>query len=291
MYSFTKSGVLVHKETGKKVDTSVLKRRDDLNQINEFIVSHIQKKLENKLNMKKVLIPMNSKEQTDVYMTTDFTSNKERLLVLIPTKGEVSPGQWSKKKCISHSLRVGSMLQAIAKGISENFSLLILNPYKSAPGLETPEKHLLYIWDHFIKKLPTKQVYFWTHGYGCKPLINLLKERKESLNRISGVAFVDPVSFTLNTNEERDFVKKHCKQWDVSDKPLDEKIILPSPKCEVLSGGSQISVKINQVALESIFNFFKIFYGKKEKIEKVMKKEEKKEEKNKEAIFDINVEL
>jgi hypothetical protein len=99
-YSVSKRGVVTYKETGNPIPSKIIENTDEFETINQFVVEHIQKKLTKKLGLKKVLVPFQSSDENRTYilMSTDFTSNTEKLLVFVPTKGEISPGQCLLKK-------------------------------------------------------------------------------------------------------------------------------------------------------------------------------------------------
>ena len=56
-------------------------------------------------------------------------------------------------------------MQQVAKAIEKDFSILILNP--NEPGIEsnTPEEHLIHVFDHFISKSPAKYKFLWYENH------------------------------------------------------------------------------------------------------------------------------
>jgi hypothetical protein len=89
-WKFTKRGVLIHKDTLEPISPALFKKKDQMEMVYNYVISHIQKKLQ-AIGLKKVMIPFNKpeEEQIPVFMSTDFTSNTEKVLVFVPTKGDV----------------------------------------------------------------------------------------------------------------------------------------------------------------------------------------------------------
>eukprot|EP01080_Neovahlkampfia_damariscottae_P008248 gene8248-72_t len=281
-YTFTNRGILVYKENGKTIPKNVLENKEEADIIQKFIIEHVQKKLTKKLGMKKVHIPFMSKEENRTYilMSTNFTTNTEKRdgtrsmynisLFLTKFKG-------SKSKCASHSLRAGSLLQQIAKAVSKDFSILILNP--NEPGIEsnTPEEHLTH-----------------GHGFAGRWIVNLMNERKKIFEKqITAIALVDSISFTVDHKKTKEYLLKNCRHWIPSDDELDKEVVIYNPKTQNVSGGTKMSCKVNLVAVDSIFNFFESYHTpNSEKLTKKRKrKEEEKVVEEEKTGFEITIDL
>jgi hypothetical protein len=183
------------------------------------------------------------------------------------------------------------MLAAVAKALNDGYAVLITNPNQKVSSMETPEQHLLMIWDHYLNRIPTKNICFWADGYGCKAIIHVLDQRGEKAEkRITSIAFVNPIA---NNIKNREWGLKHVKQWNASDKALDEKIITIAPRTQVVSGGTDISAKIHFFAFGSIFSFFAECCGveKKKKMETTTKGVEKSSDLNVNEQVEIEEEI
>ena len=63
---------------------------------------------------------------------------------------------------------------------------------------ETPERHVLYAWDRYIRKASSEDIYFVANGYGGVLVQYLLTERAEARDRTRAIALT---SSSHNWNE------------------------------------------------------------------------------------------
>jgi hypothetical protein len=140
------------------------------------------------------------------------------------------------------------MLQTIDKAIYKKFSVLILNPNnfiitnKQVKNNTTPEEHLLYIFDKFLKK-SNKKIHIIGNFYATKPIINLINERKEDcFEKIKKIGLIDSImkpnlSVDFKNNKEKlEWFKKVTKFWDVGNDVINSQII-NKEKFNIVSSG------------------------------------------------------
>lgn len=216
----------------------------------------------------------------------------DTLLVIVPSS-RTQPGIWSRSLCIDEGLKVGSVIPYIEKALSLNYGVVVSNPnsnfYKrqNADGSltkipitqnDTPEAHILYLWDKLIAPSACENIIIVAYGYGGVVVKNLLRLRPESIKRIKAVGFLESVHTLLtdlsldeaDSSELRKFLERNCINWKISSNPIGYRLEDEEEKlgCICLSCGPDMSVIPNQahvtvLSLNYIFQFFDVVINKK----------------------------
>ena len=166
----------------------------------------------------------------------------ETLLVVIPSSGTY-PGIWSRSLCVDEGLLKGSMLPFFHQAMEANMGIIVLNPnvnsfqksdkegnaYRTPiPFNETPEKHVLYVYDRIISRTTARNIVMIGYGNGGILAKSLLQLREESLlAKLRCIAFTESLH-TLNNDlnfglvvadsqSTRDFLENHAINWIASD--------------------------------------------------------------------------
>ncbi|KAM4796688.1 putative protein ARB2BP [Rhinophrynus dorsalis] len=234
------------------------------------------------------------------FMSKEQLSMQTSLLILLQDRGVIRAGQWGQKVIFHHSLEKGSQIPYIKTALRDNRSVIVLNPndnfveMKEEPQLivkkeeefclpetrdgsdllrthmkllipkrccSTPEEHTNYVWDHFISKSAAANVAFIAHGYGGLVFLDLLcKKRKEVMNKVCAVAFIDSRHHSLHQArtdlEIQTWIHTHCRSWVLSAKPLDRPTgSLMKLDCPKVSAGTENHELAPYKTLPSIFRF------------------------------------
>lgn len=109
---------------------------------------------------------------------------------------------------------------------------------------ETPEKHVLYVWDKIISRTSAKNLLIMAYGQGGTLAKTLVQEREEAvLKKLRAIALVESshsltsdLSFGLAVTESkttRDFLEKHTINWMLSDIEIGQRdyVCLGSMQC------------------------------------------------------------
>lgn len=167
------------------------------------------------------------------------------LVIVIPSSGTY-PGIWSRSLCINEGLMKGTMLPFFHRAMQEDMGIIVLNPNvnsyfdeetserKPIPYNDTPEKHVLYVWDRIISFTTAKDVLIIAYGEGGNHAKALIQARESVvLNKLRAIAFTESqhtlssdLSFGLSrvdSKATRDFLENHTLNWITSDLPIGER--------------------------------------------------------------------
>lgn len=159
-------------------------------------------------------------------------------MLVIPSGGTY-PGIWSRSVCVDEGLLKGSMLPFFHRAMETNMGIIVLNPnvnsYSSVdssgqstlvplPFNETPENHLLYVWDHIISRTSARNLVILAYGQGGSHAKSFLQLREQALlPKLRAMALVasthrlnSELSFGLSETESkttRAFLEKHTINW------------------------------------------------------------------------------
>jgi hypothetical protein len=143
---------------------------------------------------------MKKQAKVNIFVSDDFWTNKEKLLVIVQGSGAVRPGQWARALCINHSLKSGTIFDYLDIARECGMATIVLNPNQErlrlrvvseeSPlgvfsklhdypilGHENHVKHILHVWDHFVTKSPAKEVWMVAHSRGGDSALQLLNYR------------------------------------------------------------------------------------------------------------------
>jgi hypothetical protein len=246
------------------VDNTEYKFGDDYDSLGTYVVLFIQCLIKN-MGLQEIWIPDNS-PSINIFMTQDFTSNPNKLLVIIQGRGEVRAGQWSRKVCINEDLNMGSMIPYIGQGICNRYSIIVLNPNfnkdfqgNPIPGNSSMIEHTEYVWEKFIASCPAKNICIVAHSCGGVCTLHLIKLFfKDFLRRVKAIALLDSVHKTVAelSLEQKKFFEKVSQNWKKSKKPLGADV--PSPRtegCKCVSAGDPRHEYTSGTAFPAVFDF------------------------------------
>ncbi|GAM22689.1 hypothetical protein SAMD00019534_058640 [Acytostelium subglobosum LB1] len=206
------------------------------------------------------------KARSNIFISNDFYTNTDRLMVIICGSGQVRAGQWARSLCINDSLKTGSILPYLERAELNGFATIVLNPNLNfvgnspVEGSESPINHALYCYDNFVAKSPAQQVVIVAHSFGGVVTMNLLSKRKPLLERLKAVALTDsvhsPHQVRGDTEQLLKFLQDRCRNWIASNEPLDTDFG-SNPSCSIVSSGSNIHEYTSSSCMESLFKYIK----------------------------------
>uniref|UniRef100_S4RUA0 Arb2 domain-containing protein n=1 Tax=Petromyzon marinus TaxID=7757 RepID=S4RUA0_PETMA len=124
---------------------------------------------------------------------------------------------------------------------------------------ENPEKHMNYVWEHFVDKSVAKQIFIVAHSYGGVAVVNLMVRPESNMrNELSAVAFTDSVhGFYGGNRRVLNWFKKNSVNWVSSSEELNTRIIgYRDEDCMLLSAGTMQHEMTSYSAYESVFKYF-----------------------------------
>jgi hypothetical protein len=274
-YDLDEHGILFYKGTQEPVP----REEKNVELLNKALLYHIQQHLlKKKMNMQEVWIPNTAKPtenhsgQCNIFLSDDFYTNNDTIMVLIQGNGPVRAGQWSTGLCLS-SLEEGSMLAYLRKAKKLGYASIILNPnfnhdietLKQIPGSEDQIKHLITVWKGFISRTIARNIVIVAHSYGGHCICHFLtsdmaRDEKMRCNHIVAVAFTDSVHCRAGSFKFVKTVKKVMSEnainWRASYLPLDNYIGLDSSGITSKSSGHKGHSESNYSCIESVFELF-----------------------------------
>ena len=98
--------------------------------------------------------------KSNIYVSEDFTKNKNKCMVLIQGTGRCRPGVWAVDTCMYQGITTGSMFPMLEYARQNGFSVIVLNPNMakdpcsgaSIPHCKSKVQHCNYVWETFISK-------------------------------------------------------------------------------------------------------------------------------------------
>jgi len=144
----------------------------------------------------QILLPLQGdvRDEQKVPIFASPSLDSDVLYVLIQGAGSVSPGQWARSLCINNSLREGTMFPYLEEITKRNGSVLVLNPNQRGVCSESPEMHVLYVYDNLIRCSKANRIVIIAHSYGGVSTVSLLDARgNEVVNRLAAIGFTDSV--------------------------------------------------------------------------------------------------
>eukprot|EP01155_Anaeramoeba_flamelloides_P025143 Anaeramoba_flamelloidesa812460_20.p1 GENE.a812460_20~~a812460_20.p1 ORF type:complete len:209 (+),score=29.95 a812460_20:65-628(+) len=126
--------------------------------------------------------------------------------------------------------------------------------------LPTPELHVDYIWENFVMKANSSQVYFVSHSYGGVSTIKLLLKRpKEVMGKVQKIAFTDSAHWfneQMGSENVRYWLYKHAKNWVTSEAPLNTLIYKKKNGTVCVSAGHTLHEWTSPSSRTAIFDFY-----------------------------------
>ena len=252
------------------------------------ITQYVQMKMVMDYSFEEIGIPLNVDSKTCMRSSIFGTKGclvSETLVIVIPSSGTY-PGIWSRSLCVDEGLLKGTMLPFIHRAMQANMGLIILNPnvnsYKSVdkegnsirvpiPYNETPEKHVLYVWDRIISRASSKNLLIMAYGYGGAQAKALIQARNAAiLSKLRAMALTESthklhsdLNFGLtvaDSKETRAFLEQHVVNWMVSDVEVGQRVYDEEERlgciCISTAPSNTNPGLVNHLAMNSIFSFF-----------------------------------
>ena len=150
------------------------------------------------------------------------------------------------------------MLPYCRRAIAAGYGVLVLNPNENCdtasgapiPGSESPEDHVLTVWDDLVAAAPSRALGVVAHSAGGYVTCQLLEERGAAvLPRLRAAAFTDAVL------SDAAFLVAHAVNWVTSDAPMDA-LLVPAGShagLEVRSAGHTNHVWTTFTAEDGVF--------------------------------------
>jgi hypothetical protein len=144
--------------------------------------------------------------------------------------GGARPGMWSRTLCVEEGLNIGSMLPYVERAIAKNYGVVIFNPFcnkvlqsdkgvsRLVPviGCETPQKHVLTVWDIFVSQAKNCDLHMIANGFGCDLAMHLVESRSSViLSRLHAIAFSESTYVPRPEISEsiKLFIRKRSLNW------------------------------------------------------------------------------
>lgn len=136
-------------------------------------------------------------------------------------------------------MNIGSVVPYVEKAIDAGYGVIVTNPNANfvktinADGNtmkipikfnETPENHLMYVYDKIITKSTCKNIVCVAYAYGGVIIKNLLRLRPECMNKIKSIAFLESqhtltAELSLDEADSKQvcsFLEDKCINWKIS---------------------------------------------------------------------------
>jgi len=268
-YHYDEEGMLRQLENGEKF---LFINQKHYEKMGEMIVKDIQERLVKEHGMEEYIIPI--EPIPDGYPTSSFFLSKgalenDVLLILVHGSGNVRAGQWARKPCFNDGLEIGSVLPYVARAHELGMGVCVMNPNLNSQmvkgrlidvkGSESPEHHLIYVWDRFLNQCAAKHIFIVAHSYGGIATINLIENKERELfPRLRALALTDSMHFFKHRGLSRDalnWLSTECVDWVTSKDPLDTPVD-NGAECYCCSAGTLLHEHTSGLAKDSIFKFF-----------------------------------
>lgn len=236
-----------------------------------FIAYYIQTQLQ-EINLEQIWIP-EDQPTVNIFRSSDLFDNPNKLLIIIQGKGEVRPGQWSRKVCINDNLDQGTMIPYINQALNLGYSILILNPNirkdpftgKEIPINSTSQSHCNYVWEKIVKKTKAREIFVAAHSFGGVCTVNLIKTHSPFFKkRVKAIALLDSVHKTVTelNFDQRKYFQTVSKNWKKSKKALSTPLPSTTEGCTCVSAGDPRHEYTSSAAIGDVFMFFNSKSGK-----------------------------
>ncbi|KAI9325438.1 Arb2 domain-containing protein [Zopfochytrium polystomum] len=223
----------------------------------ELIVNRLQ----SEFGLRKETVPIDTAagEPTSfILMSPDALSSSEPLLLLLPGIA-IQVGQWARKIVINESLRRGSMMEYVGRATAAGYNVIIFNSNmnhvenRSIRGSESPEAHVAYVWDTFVKPAAASDIAIVAHSYGGECTARLLESRESEVrDRVRGIAFTDSVHVPRRRGA---LLQSLAVNWVRSDAPLGKNLGRDGAGVQLFSAGTTSHDQTTVVAADEVFKF------------------------------------
>jgi len=253
---------------------------DHYDAIGEQILQYIHERMKNEYNFEEVLLPIAPSSPNDprckIFLTKDALTNPNKLLLLIHGSGHIRAGQWARRPCFNQSLKIGSILPYLEQGNKDGYGMIVLSPNHNfemitnpqtgkqqkveITGNATPEEHLIYVWERFVRKAKASKIFIVAHSYGGTATLNLIeKKESEFVQRVVALALSNSVMYFNRwkiSKTGRVFFRESCANWLASELSIGTPIANDA-QCICLSSGDKRSENTAGRCTDAIFNYFR----------------------------------
>lgn len=235
----------------------------DFNQQNyenlgEIITDYVYYLLERDAKMEKLDLENGS----FVFVSPDWKTNKEKLLVLIHGSGVVRAGQWARRLIINNNLECGTQIPYIKRGIERGYAIVVFNTNDNSidgipiEGSDTPENHAVSAWEQVVKKSPAKHIGIVAHSFGGVVTVRLAKKfLHDFTTRVFSINLTDSVHQLKKGSDYAKYLSKVALNYVAWDEPLDTIFdVSPPSVVPMVSAGDSMHEWTSHSAIDSIFN-------------------------------------
>ncbi|XP_061428258.1 cotranscriptional regulator FAM172A homolog [Lethenteron reissneri] len=122
---------------------------------------------------------------------------------------------------------------------------------------ESPEKHIEYVWQHFVEQSRATRVFLVAHSCGGQDFVNVASSCPAVLGRLSAVALTASSHRLPQKNKPMlEWFQKNSVNWVTSSEALDTRIHGHGDAYVELSAGTTKHGMTSWCALQSIFTYF-----------------------------------
>eukprot|EP00949_MAST-11_sp_MAST-11-sp1_P005061 g5061.t1 len=228
-YFFDSKGTLRHRKTRRTAKQEIQFQPANnvlYSDLVDAVIEAVQHRMITKMGFSKILVPAEStalhpQARAPIFCSHDWAI-ASNLLVVIQSSGGVRPGIWSRSLCFEHGLESGSMIPIIhrAQKLKRPMGIIVINPNENVVRVqdttsfavkqkkikvafsETPSRHLVYVWDHYIQKARAKSIFVLAHGQGGSLVQHLFEKRSSARRGITAVALTDSTHIAHGPNAE-----------------------------------------------------------------------------------------
>ncbi|XP_037772774.1 cotranscriptional regulator FAM172A homolog [Penaeus monodon] len=276
-YEF-KDGKLKNIQTGEPFVFAVSPDDRDYNQkryeaLGELVQQDVYQLVKRECGMIKASVPINSRPgdpQTFVFLSSDFMTNDDKILIVIQGSGAVRAGQWSRKLTINEGIESGTQIPYIQIARREGYAVMVMNPNDNSrivenqkqmiKGSESAVAHASYVWEAYLQESKAKHIAIVGHSYGGEVTKSLFDKYKEDFKqRVFAVALTSSTHTIADHTEYSDLIKI-SRHWQTSDQPLDTELPTMENGMKMVSAGTNTHERTSQACMESVFKFFQDRY-------------------------------
>jgi len=205
-----------------------------------------------------------------IFLSPEF-SERSCVVLMIHGSGVVRAGQWARKLIINEDLNKGTMLPYIKFIMEQGWGVAVLNTNHnedektdlSIPDNDDPEKHAHTVWEEIIKPCKAKKIVIISHSYGGVVTMDLAsRQKKDFLERVSGVFMTDSVHLRLTGDSELDNKLEHVsKNYVTSDKDVGEALTSSRRGVGRFSAGHTVHEWTSWTARKEIFQDLRLAFS------------------------------
>ncbi|XP_047503068.1 cotranscriptional regulator FAM172A homolog [Penaeus chinensis] len=276
-YEF-KDGKLKNIQTGDPFVFAVRPDDKDYNQkhyeaLGELVQQDVYKLVEKEGGMHRAPVPLNSQPgdpQTFVFLSKDFMTNDDKVLVLIQGSGAVRAGQWSRKLTVNEGIEAGTQIPYMQIAQRDGYAVLVMNPNDNSRIVgnqkqvikrsENAVAHASCVWESYLRESRARHIAIVGHSYGGEVAKCLFDKYKDDFKeRVIGVALTSSTHKIADRTGYNDLIQI-SRHWQVSDQPLDTELQTEDNEIQRVSAGTNTHERTSQACMESVFSFFEERY-------------------------------